>query len=187
MDIEQQTKKSSKLPVIITAVLGIVLAVVTAVVVRTIDGNMLMTGETQLKSLREELNSVSAELSSSQAKLEAVNKQLENQSKKIEPLKDIYNVSLAEGTYVVGRDLEPGIYHLVYKLKDPDDIWGDYLYVLFADSEGADKTLGGKKFDYRTEADSDGEEVAIKLDYGSTLTVESDYGLWKPADSISAE
>ena len=173
-------KSRSKLPVIIMAVAGIVLAVIAGVAVRIIDGKTLMTGETKLSNLRSELASVSAELSSSKAELSKIEAQIESQSKKIEPLKDIYDASLAAGTYTVGTDLAPGIYHFTYNLKDPDDTWGDYIYVTFANSEGAEETLGGTKFDFRTEADSDGEQVAIKLDAGSKITVESEYGLWNP-------
>ena len=179
--IKKSRKKSqSNLPLLLMAVAGIALAVITGISVRIIDGNTLTTGETKLASLRSELTSVSSELSSSKSELSKIKAQIESQSKKIEPLKDIYDASLAAGTYTVGTDLAPGIYHFIYTLKDPDDTWGDYIYVVFADSKGAEETLGGTKFDYRTEADSDGEQVSIKLDVGSKVTVTAEYGNWCP-------
>lgn len=184
---KKKSKKSgSKLPVILMAIAGIILAVISAVAVRIIDGNTLITGDTKLSELRSELESVSAQLTSSKAELEKVRKQVESQSKKIKPLSDIYDASLAAGTYTVGTDLEPGIYHFTYKLRDPDEDWGDYLYVINAGSDGAEETLGGTKFDYRIGAENDGEEISIKLDAGSKVTVTSEYGMWKPGKHPSA-
>ena len=179
-------KSQSKLPVIIMAVAGVVLAVIAGVSVRIIDGRTLMTGEIKLSELRSELASVSSELSSSKTELSKIEAQIESQSKKIEPLKDIYDASLAAGTYTIGTDLAPGVYHFTYNLKEPDDTWGDYIYVTYADSKGANETLGGMKFDYRIEADSDGEQVSIKLDAGSKITVESGYGNWNPGKKSEA-
>lgn len=175
-----EKKSHNKLLLILLTVVCVVLTVITGITVRIIDGKTLTTGEVKLSSLRNELSSVSTKLSTSKAELSKIKAQIESQKKKIKPVKDIYNVSLAAGTYTVGTDLEPGIYHFTYNLKDPEDTWGDYIYVTFANSEGSDKTLGGTKFDYRTEADIDGEQVSIKLDAGSKVTVEAEYGNWDP-------
>lgn len=179
-------KVQGKLFPLSVGVAGVVLAIVVGVSVRIIDGKTLSTGETKLSSLRSELSSVSSELTSAKSQLASINSQIESQSKKIKPLEDVYDVSLAAGTYTVGTDLAPGIYHFTYNLKDPDDDWGDYIYVIFADSEGKDETLGGTKFDYRTQADTDGEQVSIKLDAGSKITVTSEYGLWNPGEQTAA-
>lgn len=173
----------SKLPLLLTAVAGIVLAVITGITVRTIDGNTLTAGETKLASLRSDLSSVSSELSSAKSELSKIEAQIESQRKKVEPLKDIYDASLAAGTYTVGTDLAPGIYHFTYTLKNPDDFWGDYLYVTYAGSDGTEETLGGTKFDFRVEAEDDGEQVAVKLDSGSKLSVTTEYGNWNPAQT----
>lgn len=176
----KQKNKASKIPIILTAIGGIILAIIVGISVRIIDGQTLLTGETKLSTLRSELESVSLALSSSKAELSKINAQIEKQNKKIEPLKDIYDFSLVAGKYTVGIDLEPGIYHFTYTLKDPNESWGDYLYITYADSNGTNETLGGTEFDYRIEAEDDGEQVSIKLDTGSTLFVETDYGNWNP-------
>ena len=180
-------EKSSKLPVIITAIVGIFIAVAVGITVRVIDGKTMSTGETKLAEMRNELASVSSELRSSKTQLASIKSQIEAQNKKIEPPKDIYDVSLAAGTYTVGTDLAPGIYHFTYKLKNPDDDWGDYLYVTYAGSEGTEETLGGTKFDFRVEAEEDGEQVSVKLDSGSKLVVSTEYGNWCPGKAITTE
>lgn len=189
VQLEKQKSRGikAKIPVIITAAAGVVLALAVGISVRTIDGKTMTEGGAKLEDLRNELASVSAELKASESRLESVNAQIESQSKKIKPLENIYDASLAAGTYTVGTDLAPGIYHFTYKLKNSDDSWGDYIYVTYANSEGQDETLGGTKFDYRVEADSDGEQVAIKLDSGSKVVVEGNYGLWNPGKKPIAE
>lgn len=182
-----RTAKPSKLPIILTAIAGIILAAAVGISVRVIDGKTMMTGETKLAQLRSELASISSELNASKSQLDSIKAQIESQSKKIEPLKDIYDASLAAGTYTVGTDLAPGIYHFTYTLKNPDDDWGDYLYVTYAGSEGTEETLGGTKFDFRVEAEEDGEQVSIKLDQGSKLVVSAEYGNWYPGKQPTTE
>lgn len=155
----RKKSKKSNLPVIFMAVAGIALAIIVGVSVRIIDSKTLATGET---------------------KLDSVETQIESQGEKIEQVKDIYDVSLASGTYIVGKDLAPGIYHFTYTLKNPDRAWGDYIYVTYADSEGTQENVRGIKFDYSTLACEDGVQVSIKLDAGSTVFVEANHGNWNP-------
>ena len=87
--VPQHTAKPSKLPIILTAIAGIILAAAVGISVRVIDGKTMMTGETKLAQLRSELASVSSELNASKSQLDSIKAQIESQSKKIEPLKDI--------------------------------------------------------------------------------------------------
>lgn len=189
-------KKNGHLPMILVAVGGFVLAVIVGVVVgvlvRNADAKTMSDGAVTLGELRQEIQSASAELQEAKAgvadaekQLSALELRIQEQEKKVKPLEDYYDYSLAPGTYRVGVDLNPGIYHFTYLWKTDEESWGDYIYVKYAGSEGTEETYGGISFDYRIGAENNGEQVSLKLDSGSTVYVEGDYGLWMPGQRLT--
>lgn len=159
----------------IAIVIGVALiaSVVTGIIVKNIDRNTMKNGKITLSKLEKELNKTSSELEKNKSELASVNEQLKTQKKKIKPIKDIYDKSLASGEYEVGTDLEPGIYHFVYKTKEKDG-WGDYIYVTHKGSKGTEKTLGGTKFDFRAEGKENGQAVSLKLVAGDKVFLDGE-------------
>ena len=159
--------------VAIVVVVAVIAAVVTGIVVKNIDRNTMKNGEVTLSKLEKELNKTNSELSKNKSELASVNEQLKNQKKKIKPLKEIYDKSLASGEYEVGTDLEPGIYHFVYKTNEKDG-WGDYIYVTHKGSKGTEETLGGTKYDFRVEGAKNGDTVSLKLVAGDKVFLDGE-------------
>lgn len=92
---------------------------------------------------------------------------------------------LPGGKYVVGEDLSPGKYNLIYKTKlGKDDYWSnDYLYIIESGSEGSQETMGGTKYDDRLgsvsfEDAKEGKDFFLNLKDGDTIEVESENGNW---------
>ena len=151
------------------------------IAVHTIDRNTLSNGTETLGELTDKIAVAEDTLAEKQEKLNEIEAAIEGQKKKVKPLKEIYDKSLAPGDYVVGEDLEAGIYHFTYKLGSKDDWGGDYIYVIHEGSKGKDKTLGGTRFDFRVQGSDNGEQVSIKLTYGDKVHVETNMGgHWKP-------
>lgn len=163
-------------------------ATASGIIVKNVDKKTMRNGsvtlaklEKNLSSTRDKISEEKSKLKKSQTELKRVNEQIKCQKKKVKPPKEIYDKSLATGTYVVGEDMEAGIYHFTYKLKSKDDGgWGDYIYVLHKGSSGENETIGGTKFDFRVEAENDNEAVMLKVDYGDKVFLESDHGNFVP-------
>ena len=92
---------------------------------------------------------------------------------------------LPGGKYIVGEDLSPGKYNIIYKTKlSEKDYWSnDYLYITESGSEGSQETLGGTKYDDRIgsvsfEDAKDGKDFFLNLKDGDTIVVESGNGNW---------
>ena len=167
------SKKMILIGVAIVVGVALIASVITGIIVKNIDRNTMKNGEITLSKLEKELDKTSSKLEKNKSELASVNEQLKSQKKKIKPIKDIYDKSLASGEYEVGTDLEPGIYHFVYKTKEKDG-WGDYIYVTHKGSKGTEETLGGTKYDFRVEAKDNGQAVSLKLVAGDKVFLDGE-------------
>lgn len=171
--IKSLSTKMIIIGVAIVVVVAIIAAVVTGIIVKNVDRKTMKNGKVTLTKLEKELDKTNSELKKNKDELASVNEQLKTQKKKVKPLKEIYDKSLASGEYEVGTDLEPGIYHFVYKTNKKDG-WGDYIYVTHKGSKGSNETLGGTKYDFRAEGEKNGDSVSLKLVAGDKVFLDGE-------------
>lgn len=94
-------------------------------------------------------------------------------------------IPLHGGRYTVGEDIPAGKYLFMYKTTlSEDDYWSnDYLWIIYAGSEGSYETFSGARYDDRAGSVSYADACAGKSFYfnlhdGDSLLVDSDSGEW---------